>query len=312
MDRLRSIEAFVRVAESRSFAEAARQLGVSKSVVTTRVQQLEQFVRAPLFHRTTRAVRLSEVGTAYYRECADVVERTARLVDEMREMRSAPSGVLRIHALPGFVTGAFGHQVREFQERYPGIVLDLVVGDAIVDPVRDGYDCVLQIFEPASDALIMKRLFVWRPVFCASVAYLEAHGEPARPADLRKHRLGLYSRYPSGDRWTFRRGARKTTLDLAPMLRTNSVHVLREYALAGAGVVCLPTLIAADSLLAGTLRPLLLDYALPAFSLCAVYSAAQSGMRKLGLFLDCLGAQPAAVPPWERELVTRGVLPPFA
>ena len=310
MDRLRSIEAFVRVAESRSFAEAARQLGVSKSVVSTRIQQLERVVRAPLFHRTTRAVRLSEIGAAYYRECADVVDRTARLVDDMRAMRSAPTGVLRVHALPGFVTGAFGQQVREFQEKYPGIVLDLVVSDAIVDPVRDGYDCVLQIFEPASDTLIMKRLFAWRPVFCASPAYLEAHEAPATPRALQQHRLGLYSRYPTGDRWTFRRGARKTTLELAPHLRTNSVHLLRDYALAGAGIVCLPTLIAAEALLAGSLRGVLLDYALPSFSLCAVYSAAQSRLRKLGLFLECLGAQQGDAPPWERELVTRGVLSP--
>lgn len=311
MDRLRSIEAFVRVAESKSFAQAARKLGISKSVVTTRVQQLEQVVRAPLLHRTTREVRLSEIGAAYYRECAELVDRTSRLVDDMRAMRSAPTGTLRVHALPGFITSAFGRQIREFQDRYPGIVLDLVVSDAIVDPVRDGYDCTLQIFEPASDLLIARRLFAWRPVFCASPAYLERHGAPARPADLVKHRLGLYSRYPSGDRWTFRRRGRRTTVALAPALRSNSVHLLRDYALVGAGVVCLPTLVAADSLLSGELRPLLLDHALASYWLCAVYSAAQSGMRKLGLFLDGLGVQPGGDPPWERELVTRGVLPAY-
>jgi DNA-binding transcriptional LysR family regulator len=309
MDRLRSIEAFVRVADARSFAEAARRLGVSKSVVTTRVQQLEKFVRAPLFHRTTRAVRLSDIGAAFYRECAEVVDHTERLVGEMREAKGAPTGTLRVQALPGFATGAFGRQLCEFQERYPGIVLDLVVSDAIVDPVRDGFDVALQIFEPASDTLIAKRLYAWRPVFCATPAYLEAHGTPRKPKDLLHHRLGLYSRYPSGDRWTFRRGAHKTTVTLAPSLATNSVHLLRDYALAHAGIVCLPTLVAAEALATGTLRGVLLDHALPAFWLSAVYPATQGVMRKLQLFLDHLAAVPLDEPPWERDLAARGLLP---
>ena len=80
MDRFLSIEAFVRVAEASSFAEAARQLGVTSSVVTNRIQQLEKFVNAPLFHRSTRHVRLSDVGETFYRECAEVVGRVNELV----------------------------------------------------------------------------------------------------------------------------------------------------------------------------------------------------------------------------------------
>ncbi len=309
MDRLRSIEAFVRVADARSFAEAARRLGVSKAVITTRVQQLEKLVRAPLFHRTTRAVRLSEIGAAFYRECAEVVDHTGHLIDEMRDAKGAPTGVIRVHALPGFATGVFGRQLAEIQERYPGIVIDLVVSDDIVDPVRDGFDVALQIFEPASDTLIARRLFAWRPVFCASPHYLEAHGQPKLPKDLSHHRLGLYSRYPDGDRWVFRRGKQKTAVTLAPHLRSNSVHLLRDYALAHAGIVCLPTLVAAEALAAGTLRGVLLDHAIPAFWLCAVYPATHGVMRKLQLFLEGIAALPPDEPPWERELVARGLLP---
>ncbi|SDD59696.1 regulatory helix-turn-helix protein, lysR family [Paraburkholderia lycopersici] len=101
MDRFLSIEAFVRVAEASSFAEAARQLGVTSSVVTNRIQQLEKFVNAPLFHRSTRHVRLSEVGEAFYRECADVVGRVNELTDQMRELRATPTGRLRVQMLPG-------------------------------------------------------------------------------------------------------------------------------------------------------------------------------------------------------------------
>jgi DNA-binding transcriptional LysR family regulator len=310
MDRLLSIEAFVRVAESQSFAEAARRLRVSKSVITTRVQQLESFLDTPLFHRTTRSVRLSEAGQAFYRECAELVTRTSSLVDQMRELKGSPSGVLRVHALPGFALGHFGELLREFQERYPGIVFDLVISDAIVDPVKEGFDCVLQIFEPVSDTLIVRRLHSWRPIFCASPNYLEKHGRPKAPAELSEHRLGLYSRYPSRDRWVFERGRKKITLDLQPVLRTNSVHLLRDYACSGAGIVCIPTLVASEPLLAGSLVALFSEYHLSSFWLSAVYPTTHSGTLKLKLFLDCLSHSPNDPSPWDRVLIERGLIAP--
>src|SRR4249920_2384824 len=138
MDRFHSIQAFVRVAQTTSFAEAARQLGVSKSVISTRVAQLEEFVNVPLFLRTTRSVRLTEGGRKFFVECEQWVGRAAEIVDQMREMNGAQTGLLRVHALPGFVLGSFGRLIGDFQDRYPGITLDLVISDAVIDPVREG------------------------------------------------------------------------------------------------------------------------------------------------------------------------------
>jgi DNA-binding transcriptional LysR family regulator len=138
MDRFLLIEAFVTVAKAESFAEAARQMRVSKSVVTTRVQQLEDYVGAPLFHRSTRNVRLSEIGQAYFHDCSDLVCRTDELVDMMWEQKDRVAGKLRIHALSGFVLGHLAVHMRDFQEQYPQIVLDLFVNDAVVDPIKGG------------------------------------------------------------------------------------------------------------------------------------------------------------------------------
>lgn len=100
MDRFLCIEAFVRVAETQSFAEAARQLRLSKSVVTTRVQQLEEMLGDALFRRTTRTVRLSEMGKVFYRDCSELVARTNELVDQMREVRGTPAGTLHVTRSP--------------------------------------------------------------------------------------------------------------------------------------------------------------------------------------------------------------------
>jgi DNA-binding transcriptional LysR family regulator len=308
MDRFLSIEAFVTVAKAESFAEAARQMRVSKSVITTRIQQLEDYVGAPLFHRNTRNVRLSEIGQAFFDDCSDLVCRTDELVDQMREHRGAIAGQLKIHALPGFVLGHLAAYLRDFQEQYPEIVLDLFVNDAVVDPIKAGVDCSLQIFHPSSEDLIARKLFPVRRVFCASPAYLERNGMPKNPRDLHVHRMGLYSGYPTRDRWIFHQGEEKIVIDLKPSLRSNSVHLLEEYALEHAGIVCIPTLVASAPVLRGDFRLVLPDWQLSSFWLSIVYPRTHRGGAKLKLFVESLLAKFAGDPPWDSALIEKGLL----
>jgi DNA-binding transcriptional LysR family regulator len=309
MDRFLAIDAFVRVAETQSFAEAARQMRVSRSVVTSRIQQLEEFVGAPLFHRNTRSVRLSDLGHSFLRDCTELVGRTNEVVDQMREVTTSPAGRLRVHALPGFVLGHLARLLHEFQSRYPQIVLDLVVNDAALDPVKEGFDCALQIFPPRSEELISRKLFPVRRVLCAAPGYLRDHGAPAHPADLAAHRIGWYSGYPTRERLLFHGATEQVAVDLQPVLMTNSVHLLREYALEQAGIVCVPTLVASESVLAGELQLVLGDYPLSAFWLSVFYSATLRGSLKLKLFLDVLSASFSGIPPWDQALIDGGLLP---
>lgn len=310
MDRFLAIDAFVRVAETRSFAEAARQMRVSRSVVTARIQQLEDFVGAPLFHRNTRNVRLSELGTAFLRDCTELVVRTNEVVDQMRDVTTSPTGRLRVHALPGFVLGHLARVLQQFQERYPQIVLELIVNDAAVDPVKEGIDCALQIFPPRSEELVSKKLFPVRRVFCATGEYLRRHGTPRGPRDLLGHRIGWYSGYPTRERLAFHGpGGDVVSLELKPVLLTNSVHLLREYAQEHAGIVCLPTLVASDAVLDGSLKLVLPEHLLSAFWLSVFYPTTVRSALKLKLFLETLTETFKTLPPWDGELIARGLLP---
>lgn len=309
MDRFLAIDAFVRVAESQSFAEAARQMRVSRSVVTARIQQLEEFVGAPLFHRNTRSVRLSELGQAFLRDCTDLVGRTNEVVDQMREVTTSPVGRLRVHALPGFVLGHLARVLQVFQTRYPQIVLDMIVNDAAIDPVKEGFDCALQIFPPRSEELISRKLFPVRRVFCASPDYVKRHGMPRHPRDLMGHRIGWYSGYPTRERLAFHGAGETVSLELKPVLLTNSVHLLREYALEHAGIVCIPTLVASEAVLSGELRLMLPEHPLSAFWLSVFYPASVRSSLKLKLFLEVLTTSFAGLPPWDDALIERGLLP---
>jgi len=307
MDRLQAIDTFVRVAEVGSFVEAARQLGISKSVVTTRVQHLEEHIGAPLFHRTTRHVSLSEIGEAYLSECADLIARSNELIDMMSQSRASLAGKLRIHALPGFVLERMPKLISRFLLRYPELSIEMVVDDAVTDPVKAGVDCALQIFPPASNDLIERRLFPVRRVFCAAPNYLDANAPLETPADLAAHSLGLYSRYPTRKTWMFRRDEEEIVLDLDPSLECNSIHFLRRFAKDGGGVVCIPTITAHDAVINGDLKIVLGEYALSHFWFSAVYPQTQRNMFKLRLFLDALMREFSGTPDWDEDLKNHGL-----
>jgi DNA-binding transcriptional LysR family regulator len=298
----------VRVAQTGSFAEAARQLRVAKSVVTTRIKQLEEHVGAPLFHRSTRVVRLSDVGQMYLHGCEELVGRANDLVDFMHHSRSRPAGVLKVHALTGLVLGHFASVLHSFQVEFPEIRLELSVSDAVVDPLKAGVDCALQIFPPAATELIAKPLFPVRRIFCASPAYLKEHGVPHSPRDLHGHQLGLYSGYPTRDKWTFNHKGEEITIYLRGALLTNSVHLLKEYALENAGIVCIPTLVASSALLKGELQIVLPDHALSSFQLSAVYAPTSRTAPKLRLFMEHISRAFGSAPPWDQALFERGLL----
>jgi DNA-binding transcriptional LysR family regulator len=281
---------------------------VSRSVVTSRIQQLEEFVGAPLFHRNTRSVRLSDLGHSFLRDCTELVGRTNEVVDQMREVTTSPAGRLRVHALPGFVLGHLARLLQEFQARYPQIVLDLIVNDAVLDPVKEGFDCALQIFPPRSEELISRKLFPVRRVLCASPKFLERAGVPRHPRELASQRIGWYSGYPTRERLVFHGESEQVSVELKPVLMTNSVHLLREYALEHAGIVCVPTLVASDAVLAGELVMVLQDYPLSSFWLSVFYPTAMRSSLKLKLFLQGLTASFSGTPPWDHALIERGLL----
>ena len=302
MDTFRCIEAFVRVAESRNFAEAARQLDVTPSVITSRVRQLEDFVQAPLFHRSTRTVTLSEAGSYFLKECLELVSHLDSVVDSMRVMKTTPVGVLRLQVLPGFAVGHLGSALKDFSSTYPSIDLDIHVSDVAVNPVDKGFDVALQIFRSGAETLIEKPLFRVRRVFCASPEYIDRHGFPEMPKDLLAHRLGIYSSYPTRNKWTFIKGETETTLELRAKIRSNSVHLLRDFALTAGGIACLPTLVCGDDLVTGTLVPILADYELPSFKLMAIYPVTHRQALKVKLFVEFISARFAGEPEWDRAL----------
>ncbi|MDT4837615.1 HTH-type transcriptional regulator DmlR [compost metagenome] len=227
------------------------------------------------------------------------------LTEQMRDLRAKPTGKLRIQMLPGLAIGHFGSLLAEFTELYPDIEVDVIVNDRVVDPIEEGFDVAFQMFPPLAESLIERKLFSVRRLFCASPEYLERHGAPKVPAELQAHKVALYEGYPSRNKWLFN-GSEQVELNLTGQVRSNSVHLLRDYAITGACVVCLPTLVASADLLAGRLVPVLTDYSLTSFNFSAVYPATQRRALKVRSLIEFLVERISDEPDWDRPLLERG------
>ncbi|MFX7659676.1 LysR family transcriptional regulator [Acinetobacter baumannii] len=308
MDKIKCMEAFIRVVESGSLAKAASQMHLSKSTITIRVQQLEELIGAALFHRGIRYVSLTKIGDEYYKECVDLLSRIDELTDKISHHRKLEEGRLRIHMTPNFALHYFGQFSARFIQKYPEIELDLVVNDEIVDPISSGFDLIFQTVPPSYDNLIEKKIFSVNKVLCASEKFLQKSGFPLFPQDLKNYQIAGCLQHGLKNHLKFFMNHNFQEIILNTKFFSSSAHILQDYAIHHGGIVCLPTLIAYQSLLNGQLVPLLQDYPILNDTLRAVYSPGSRYDSKLRVFLDNLVKDFQHLPEWDIKLIEKNLL----
>lgn len=192
MDKLRALQYLLKVADSLSFSRAAKTFGVPASSISRRIADLEAELGVELLHRTTRTVRLTEIGALYLEQ---VRAGLAQLNDaeELVGLRSStPSGTLRISAMPGYGQLLLMPALQDFGERYPDIVLDVHLSDALVDLGRDQIDIAIRGGRQPQDRVVMRKLDPNRFILAASPHYLAQMGTPRTLDDLQGHRALMY------------------------------------------------------------------------------------------------------------------------
>jgi len=185
MDRFQEMQVFVRVAERCSFSQAADDLRIPRATVSNLIRRLEARIGARLLERTTRQVRLTHEGEAYYRRCVRLLEDLEETENTFRQ--AAPKGLLRVN-LQGTLARHFVMPVLgEFLDRYPDVVLHVDEDDRLVDLVREGVDCVLRAGVLQDSSLIVRQVARLEQVTVASPGYLARHGVPVSLEDLDRH-----------------------------------------------------------------------------------------------------------------------------
>ena len=300
MDKFESIRAFTKVVESGGFAAAARQMGLSRSVVNKYVIQLEHELNTQLFRRSTRQVTPTETGIAFYDRCVQILSDLDEAVSAVTELQEKPTGNLRVNAPMSFGTLHLASAVADYMATYPNVHVELVLNDRFVDPIEEGFDVTVRVAEPdPTTSLITKEIAPVRRVLCASPAYLRTYGEPARAAELKNHRCLHYGYQASGNQWRLRSpdGEHSVTVNCA--MWSNNGEVLKMAATKDQGIVLLPTFIVGAELQEGQLRTVLTDYSPTDISLCALYPRHRHLSAKVRFFLELLTQRFGSQPRWD-------------
>jgi DNA-binding transcriptional LysR family regulator len=300
MDRLATMEAFIRVAETKSFSEAARRLRSSKSLVSRQVADLESHLGVRLFHRTTRSLTLTEEGRAYHTQVTRILAELQEANLSVSSTRAAPRGRLRVSAPMSFGILHLARAVPLFMAKYPEVELDLNLNDRYVDLVDEGLDLSIRVGRLTESSLVARKLTDLRMILCASPDYLAEHGTPQTPEDLKAHRCLCYSTNSIQPEWRLKHlDGSPWLLPINSPLHVNNGDVLRTAALAGAGITFLPNFIVGADLQAATLVSLLPEYVPEDAGIYAVYPHSRHLSPKVRAFIDFLIEHFGPRPYWD-------------
>ena len=285
-----AMQAFVKVADAGSFAQAAAHLGVSTSVVTRHVSSLEQHLGIRLFQRTTRKVVLTEAGAEYADGCrvllAELEEVESRATTTSKEV----AGDLRIVALGSFSLFRLTPLFADYQARFAHVNLRVTLTEKRVDLLEGGFDVgIVTEHMIRSESLVVRRLLNSHAVLVAAAAYLAQAGHPATPADLAQHRVIAAPLDTSPQSWVFSNGnGSDENITLDASFTVNSMIMRKQAALGAMGIALLPLEMVADELHAGTLVRVLDDYAVlnGDVAVSLVYPSREFVPRKVREFID--------------------------
>ncbi len=237
------------LAQTRSYTQAARRLGISKASVSMRIAELERAAGVPLVRRTTRSVGLTAAGQQLTDETHDAFTRIEHSFRSVKDLAGTPRGLVRVTAPVALGRQHIAATLPVFLRQYPDIRLELDLTDRFVNLAQEGFDLAIRHTQAPPDTYVAWVLCPSRSVLVASSDYLRCNGRPSHPSELASHQCLTYLRDAAGQNWTFdkerSRKAERAVVAVSGPLRANNSEVLREAVLGGAGIGLLPDFSAA-------------------------------------------------------------------
>ena len=257
---LQEMAIFVKVVETGSFSETARQLGNTPSAISRAISRLERALGTRLLQRTTRKLRLSESGTQVYAYCLEMVNAAQAVIDNSGKFNSEPHGTVRIS-----VPKAVGHyllhpHIPEFLERYPKVDVQMLLEDKLIDFIDDEIDLAIRITNEPSLGLKGRKLIEIDHVIVATAEYLEKNGMPQQPQDLKEHQCIYLGEQASDSKWKFQKENKTTSVSVKGRYSANHTGIRLDAALKHMGIASLPYFVARHSLETKALIQVLPDW----------------------------------------------------
>jgi len=296
MDKFSAMRVFVKIADAGSLSAAGRQLGLSLTSVSRQLIALEEVLGITLVERTTRHLSLTEGGRLYYERAKQILDEVAELEGSLTMQTGIASGRLNVSApsllgrlrlaplLPGFLA----EQTR--------VAVDLMLVDRPVRLAEEGIDVALRVGPLEDSGLIVRKLDDIQLVVCAAPDYLRRRGEPATPDDLLEQDCLAFGDVPGLAEWSFQDGAVRKSLRVPARLCANDFDALVGAALAGAGLVRVPSWQVAHHLADGRLKTVLDAYERPPAALSILTVRTRLLLPKVRAFVDYLQQHWARTP----------------
>ncbi|OZI43278.1 LysR family transcriptional regulator [Bordetella genomosp. 4] len=293
MDRFLTLQLFNRIVELGSFTEAAEMLNLPRATATHAIKQMESRLGARLLDRTTRHVKPTLDGQAFY-------ERSKRVLAELEDAEASlsthvanPRGTLRLDVHGVHATMILLPRITEFRERYPNIDVVLSSGDRLVDLVKEGIDCVVRAGQPRDSTLVARKLADLPEIICASPEYLDRYGTPKHPSDLEQHQgIGFFSR-GNNYRYPFSviMDGEVQEFEASGWISVSDAECYTTAALAGCGLIQVPRFRLEEHLKTGRLVQVLPEWRCPDLPISALYPFHRQLSPRVRVFID-----------WVREL----------
>ncbi len=285
---LNEIAIFVRVVEAKSFSAAARDMGLPKSTVSRSVARLEDILGVKLLQRTTRKLRLTDAGLAYYERVREALITIDEAQTEVSHMQEAPSGILRITAPYDIGVGFLGEIITRFVDRYPAVQVEVDLNARMVDLIESGFDVALRATERMADSsLIARKLGETESRIFAAPRYIEQRGTPSAPEQLRDHNCVLFRSRGGRSRWHLSGPDDATcNVEVHGSVSGEDFLFVRAAALAGAGIAMMPWFLGVRDLEEGRLVQVLPGWENRRGALYLIYPPNPHLPRKVAAFRD--------------------------
>ncbi len=290
VDKIQSMQVFVRVAELNNFTRAAESLGLPKGSVSRWVQQLETSMSTRLLHRSTRRVQLTQDGQVFYERCKELLANIDELESMFQSTPTTVSGKLRVDMPLTMATHLVLPRLAEFLNRYPALEIELSSTDHRVDVVREGFDCVISVGHLKDSGLIARPLGHLQVVNCASPDYLHRYGTPENPDQLGHHAMVIYDQAlrSRASEFEYLEGKELKTVKSGGAVTVNSTSTYAVACLSGLGIIQVPLIGVRNYLASGQLVSILTQFRAPPMPVTLVYPHRRHLSRRVKIFMDWL------------------------
>lgn len=280
---------FARVAQRKSFGQAAAELGLSKATVTKAVARLEARIATPLFHRTTRRLSLTEAGRSALVGAERILAEAETLEADATAQSATPRGAVRFAAPMSFGLAHVAPILPAFLMANPQVSVELHLSDDLVDLIEGGFDLALRIATLADSTLRARKLCQVRRRLVAAPSYLDRVGRPNHPHELQKHACLGYAYLPTPHRWRFRHGSgEEVSVTPSGPLSANNADALTPAVLAGLGLAIQPEFVVWRELAAGRLEAVMDEWSLPPTALNVVTPPGATRPQRVAALIDFL------------------------